>query len=41
MSGDLSPERKAFFDENDLQYLSKPMKIKVLREVASAIILSM
>lgn len=40
MSGDLSPERKAFFDENDLQYLSKPMKIKVLREVASAIILS-
>ncbi|MDH3574112.1 MAG: response regulator [Desulfobacteraceae bacterium] len=41
MSGDLSPERKAFFDENNLKYLSKPMKIKVLREAASEIILSM
>jgi CheY-like chemotaxis protein len=41
MSGDLSPERKAFFNENHLKYLSKPMKIKVLREVASEIILSM
>ena len=41
MSGDLSPERKAFFDENHLKYLSKPMKIKVLREAASEIILSM
>lgn len=40
MSGDLSPERKAFFDENHLKYLSKPMKIKELREVASEIILS-
>ena len=40
MSGDLSPERKTFFDENHLKYLSKPMKIKVLREVASKIILS-
>ncbi|MBW1971196.1 MAG: response regulator [Deltaproteobacteria bacterium] len=30
MSGDLSPERKTFFDENHLKYLSKPMKIKVL-----------
>ena len=41
MSGDLFPERKAFLDENNLKYLSKPMKIKVLREVASEIILSM
>jgi len=41
MSGDLSPERKAFFDENHLKYLSKPMKIKVLREAASEIIVSM
>jgi len=41
MSGDLSPERKAFFDENHLKYLSKPMKIKMLREAASEIILSM
>jgi len=41
MSGDLSPERKAFFDENHLKYLSKPMKIKVLRKAASEIILSM
>lgn len=40
MSGDLSPERKAFFDENHVKYLSKPMEIKVLREVASEIILS-
>jgi CheY-like chemotaxis protein len=41
MSGDLSPDRKAFFDENHLKYLSKPMKIRVLREEASKIILSM
>jgi CheY-like chemotaxis protein len=40
MSGDLSPERKAFLDENHLKYLSKPMKIKVLRKVASELILS-
>jgi CheY-like chemotaxis protein len=41
MSGDLSPERKAFLDENSLKYLPKPMKISVLREAASEIILSM
>ena len=41
MSGDLSPDRKAFFDENHLKYLLKPMKIRVLREAASEIILSM
>jgi two-component system NtrC family sensor kinase len=40
LSGGLSPERKAFLDENYLKYLSKPTKIKVLREVASEIILS-
>jgi len=41
MSGSLSAERKAFFNENHLKYLSKPMEIKVLREAASEIILSM
>jgi CheY-like chemotaxis protein len=40
ISGDFSPERKAFFTENHLKYLSKPMKINVLKEVASEIILS-
>ena len=40
MSGDLSPARKAFFDESQVRYLSKPVAIKVLREVASEIILS-
>lgn len=40
MSGDLSPERKAFFDEHQVKYLSKPMEIRVLREVASEIILT-
>jgi CheY-like chemotaxis protein len=40
ISGDLSPERKAFLNENRLRYLSKPVKINVLREVASEIILS-
>jgi CheY-like chemotaxis protein len=40
ISGDLSPERKAFLNENRLRYLSKPMKINVLREIASEIILS-
>jgi CheY-like chemotaxis protein len=41
MSGDLTSERETFFHENHLKYLSKPMKIAVLREVASEIILSM
>lgn len=41
ISGGLSPERKAFFSENNLKYLSKPLKIRVLRETASEIILSM
>lgn len=40
MSGDLSHERKAFLNENQVKYLSKPMEIKVLKEVASEIILS-
>lgn len=39
MSGDLPSERKAFFDENQLKYLLKPMEIKVLRKVCSEIIL--
>ena len=40
ISGDLSPERKAFLDEHHLKYLPKPMKINELREAASEIILS-
>ena len=40
MSGDISPERKDFFNENHVKYLSKPMEIKLLREIASEIILS-
>ena len=40
ISGNLSPERKAFLNSNHLRYLSKPMKINELREVASEIILS-
>ena len=40
ISGDLSPERKAFLDEHHLKYLAKPMEINVLREAASEIILS-
>ena len=40
ISGNLSSERKAFLNENGLRHLSKPMKINVLREVASEIILS-
>ena len=40
ISGNLSPERKAFLEENHVKHLSKPMKINVLREVASEIILS-
>ncbi len=40
ITGNLSPERKAFFNENHLRYLTKPMSINVLREVASEIILS-
>ncbi|RZB33316.1 MAG: hypothetical protein SRB2_04084 [Desulfobacteraceae bacterium Eth-SRB2] len=40
LSCGLSPEIEAFLDENNLKYLSKPMEIKVLREIASEIILS-
>jgi CheY-like chemotaxis protein len=40
MTGDLSPEREAFFDENRVKCLEKPMRIKILREEASKIILS-
>jgi CheY-like chemotaxis protein len=41
ISGDLSPERKAFLNANRLKYLSKPMEINELREIASEIILSL
>ena len=40
ITGDLSPERQAFFDENRVKCLEKPMRIKVLNEEASKIILS-
>ena len=39
MTGRLSPERQAFFDENSLKCLEKPFGIKVLRDEASKIIL--
>ena len=40
MTGYLSPETLAFFNENHVKYLEKPMDINVLREVAGKIILS-
>ncbi len=40
ITGDTSPERQAFFDENRVTYLEKPMQIKALKEEASKIILS-
>lgn len=40
MTGDLSPERQKFFNENQVKSLAKPMGINVLRETASEIILS-
>ena len=40
ISGDLTPERKAFLDKHHLKYLPKPMKINVLKEAAAEIILS-
>ena len=40
MTGDLSPERKSFFEENTVKYLAKPMDIKVLRKEAEKIIIS-
>ncbi len=40
ITGDLSPDRQTFFKENHLKYLAKPIDIKVLREVASKIIIS-
>lgn len=40
MTGDVSPERKAFFDEHRVPYMEKPMNIKALREMASKMILA-
>jgi CheY-like chemotaxis protein len=40
ITGYLSKEKRAFFSENRVKYLEKPMHIKVLREEASKIILS-
>lgn len=41
ITGDLSPERIRFFDDRKVKYLSKPMKIKTLRQIAHSIILSL
>lgn len=40
ISGYISPETQTFFNENQINYLSKPMDINVLRDVAAQIILS-
>jgi CheY-like chemotaxis protein len=40
MTGDLSPEKQEFFDENRVTCLEKPMQIQVLKEEATKIILS-
>ncbi|MBV5329838.1 MAG: response regulator [Chlorobium sp.] len=40
ITGDLSPERQAFFDANQLRYLAKPMQIKTLKEEADRILLA-
>ena len=40
MTGDLSSERQAFFDDKQIQYLAKPMNISALREEAAKIIIS-
>ncbi len=40
MTGNLSNENQTFFSENRVKYLTKPMEINVLREVAAEIILS-
>ena len=40
MTGDLFPARQAFFDENGLKCLEKPIGIKVLRDEVSKVILA-
>ncbi len=40
ITGDVSNKWQAFFCENRVKYLAKPMEINILREVASKIILS-
>jgi CheY-like chemotaxis protein len=40
MTGDVSPDRKNFFDENQAKYLSKPMDISMMRDVAASIIIA-
>jgi CheY-like chemotaxis protein len=40
ITGNLSPERQSFFNENQAKYLSKPMDISVMRDVAAKIIIS-
>jgi len=40
MTGGLSSENQAFFSENQIKYLTKPVEINLLRKVASEIILS-
>lgn len=40
MTGDISSTKKAFFDENQVKYLSKPMDISAIRDIAAQIIIS-
>lgn len=40
ITGYVSVQKESFFNENNLKYLTKPMKINMLREEASKIILS-
>ena len=39
MSGDLSPERKAFLEAKGISYLPKPMEIKKIRDAATRILM--
>ena len=40
MTGSVSPEKQAFFDEHNLQCIEKPMHINALREEVAKIVLS-
>lgn len=40
MTGALSSERRAFFNKNQIKYLTKPMDIRILREEAEKILIS-
>jgi len=40
MSGDISPEKRRFIQNNKLKYLAKPMKISRLRDLSLDILLT-